>query len=83
MKNDPFRQEEFKRRLKVDYFGKAIYVVSPEDLLISKLIWIQDFQSAVQIEDIKSLLVVDSLNWEYISSWIKQLKLRTFDLINK
>lgn len=79
----PFRQEEFKRRLKVDYFGKTIYVVSPEDLLISKLIWIQDFQSAVQIEDIKSLVVIDSLDWEYISKWVKQLKLRTFDLINR
>lgn len=83
LKDDPFRLEEFRRRLKVDYFEKTIYVVSPEDLLISKLIWIQDFQSAVQIEDIKSLVVVDNLDWEYISKWVKQLKLRTFDLINR
>ena len=83
LKDDPFRLEEFRRRLRVDYFEKTIYVVSPEDLLISKLIWIQDFQSAVQMEDIKSLVIVDNLDWEYISKWIKQLKLRTFDLINK
>jgi Nucleotidyltransferase of unknown function (DUF6036) len=83
LKDDPFRQEEFKRRLKVDYFGKTVYVVSPEDLLISKLIWIQDFQSAVQIEDIKSLVFVESLDWEYISKWVKQLKLRTFELLNR
>jgi Nucleotidyltransferase of unknown function (DUF6036) len=83
LKDDPFRQEEFKRRLKVNYFGKTIYVVSPEDLLISKLIWIQDFQSAVQMEDIKSLVLVDNLDWVYISKWIKQLKLRTFDLTNR
>ena len=83
LKDDPFRLEEFNRRLKVTYFGKNIYVVSPEDLLISKLIWIQDFQSAVQIEDIKSLLVADNLDWEYIARWIKQLKLRTFDLMSK
>ena len=83
LKDDPFRLEEFRRRLKVDYFEKTIYVVSPEDLLISKLIWIQDFQSAVQMEDIKSLVVVENLDWEYISKWVKQLKLRTFDLINR
>ncbi len=83
LKDDPFRLEEFGRRVKVNYFGKTIYVVSPEDLLISKLIWIQDYQSAVQIEDIKSLVVVDGLDWEYISKWVKQLKLRTFDLINR
>jgi len=83
LKDDPFRLEEFNRRLKVSYFGKNVYVVSPEDLLISKLIWIQDLQSAVQIEDIKSLVVVDNLDWEYISKWVKHLKLRTFDLINR
>jgi hypothetical protein len=83
LKDDPFRLEEFNRRLKVNYFGKTIYAVSPEDLLISKLIWIQDFQSAVQIEDIKNLVVLDDLDWGYISKWIKQLKLRTFDLINR
>ena len=83
LKDDPFRQEEFKRRLKVSYFGKTVYVVSPEDLLISKLIWIQDFQSAVQIEDIKSLVIVESLDWEYISKWVKQLNLRTFDVLNR
>jgi Nucleotidyltransferase of unknown function (DUF6036) len=83
LKDDPFRLEEFNRRLKVTYFGKTVYVVSPEDLLLSKLIWIQDFQSAVQMEDIKSLAVVDKLDWEYISKWIKQLKLRTFDLTNR
>lgn len=70
-------------RLNVDFYGRSIYVVSPEDLLISKLIWIQDLQSAVQIEDLKSLVVVDNLDWEYISKWVKQLKLRTFDLINR
>ena len=83
LKDDPFRQEEFRRRLKVEYFGRTIYVVSPEDLLLSKLIWIQDSQSALQIEDIKNLAVIDDLDWGYISKWVKQLKLRTFELINK
>ena len=83
LKDDPFRQEEFMRRLKVTYYGKTIYVVSPEDLLLSKLIWIQDFQSPIQIEDIKNLAVIENLDWPYITKWIKQLKLRTFDIINK
>jgi hypothetical protein len=50
LKNEPFRREEFNRRKKVDFFDKTIYVVSPEDLLISKVIWIQDYQSAQQTE---------------------------------
>ena len=83
LKDDPYRQEEFSRRQKVTYIGKTIYVVSPEDLLISKLIWIQDYQSSLQIEDIKSLVIIEGLDWDYISKWIKQLKLRTFNLTNR
>lgn len=83
LKDDPYRQEEFSRRVQVNYIGKDIYVVSPEDLLISKLIWIQEYQSHLQVEDIKSLANIEGLDWDYIWKWIKQLKLRTFNLINR
>ena len=81
LKDNPFRQAEFERRIKMDYFGKSIYVVSPEDLLISKLIWIQDLQSAIQMIDIKNLTEIDNLDWGYISKWIKTLRLNTFNLL--
>src|SRR5688572_26814103 len=50
LKDEPYRQEEFARRKKIDFLNMEIYIVSAEDLLISKLIWIQELQSAVQIE---------------------------------
>ena len=80
LKNEPFRQEEFNRRKKVDFFDKTIYVVSPEDLLISKVIWIQDFQSAQQMEDIKNIASIENLDWTYIKTWINNLKLKSFNL---
>lgn len=83
LKNDEFRKEEFSRKIKMDYFGKTVYVVSPEDLLISKLIWIQEYQSPLQVEDIKNLAELDSLDWTYISKWIDKLKINTFDLIKR
>lgn len=83
LKNEPFRQEEFGRKIKMDFWGKVIYVVSPEDLLISKLIWIQELQSELQMEDIKNLARLESLDWEYISKWVGRLKLKTFNLINE
>jgi hypothetical protein len=83
LKNEPFRQEEFRRKISMDYFGKQIYVVSPEDLIISKLIWIQELQSSVQIEDIKSLVEIETLDWPYINEWVKTLKLATFGLLKK
>ncbi len=82
LKDSPFRKTEFDRRVQMDYFGKNIYVVAPEDLLISKLIWIQEIQSAVQMEDIRNLTEIESLDWTYIEKWIEELNLNTFNLLH-
>ena len=80
LKDEPFRQTEFNRKTKFDFYGVTVFIVSPEDLLLSKLIWIQDFQSTLQMEDIKNLALLPYLDWNYIRSWIQSLKLNTFKL---
>jgi hypothetical protein len=80
LKSDPYRQEEFSRRRMMEYLGRTIYVVSPEDLLISKLIWIQEMQSSLQMEDIRNLVSGSRMDKRYISKWVDRMKLRTFDL---
>lgn len=81
LKNEPFRQTEFDRRKKMKFLEMYIYVVSPEDLLLSKIIWVQDIQSGIQMDDIKFLAILDGLDWEYIKYWLDQLKLKTFNLL--
>ncbi|MBS0031377.1 DUF6036 family nucleotidyltransferase [Chitinophaga sp. 22321] len=81
LKSDPFRQMEFSRKVQIDFYGQVVYVVSVEDLLISKLIWIQTYQSPIQMEDIKNLASLDNLDWGYIKTWIDNLKLNTFNLL--
>lgn len=84
LKNHPYRKLEFERKRQVDFLDMKIFLVSPEDLLISKLIWIQELQSAVQSEDIKLLSSsYAELDWNYIHNWVKKLELNTFDLIKK
>jgi hypothetical protein len=83
LKDEPYRQEEFRRRRQIEFLDMKIYLVSPEDLLLSKIIWIQQLQSSLQAEDIKILSHVDHLDWNYIHHWIDILKLNTFDLIKK
>jgi hypothetical protein len=80
LKDEPFRQTEFSRKRSITFFGIEVYIVSPEDLLLSKLIWIQQIQSNLQLEDIKSISEIETLDWEYINYWIKDLKLNTFKL---
>jgi len=83
LKEDPYRIIEFKRRKQVDLFGMKVWLVAPEDLLLSKLIWIQEIKSAQQAEDIKLLSANKDLDWSYIRNWVEKLKLNTFDLFQR
>jgi hypothetical protein len=38
-KDTPYRRQEFSRRKKVAVDNQDLYVVSPEDLILSKLDW--------------------------------------------
>jgi hypothetical protein len=81
LKDSAFRQEEFNRRITVSFMDKLVDIVSVEDLLLSKLIWIQEIQSAIQMEDIKQLWSSESLDKYYVNKWITQMNLQTFNLI--
>ncbi len=83
LKNEPYRQAEFERRKEIDFLNMKVCIVSPEDLLLSKIIWIQELQSNIQMDDIKALKEMQGLDWNYIQYWIEALKLNTFDLLNK
>ena len=81
LKDDPFRQTEFLRQKKMKFLDMSISIVSAEDLLLSKIIWIQEIQSGIQMEDIKLLSNVENLDWNYINTWIEELNLKTFNLL--
>ena len=83
LKNEPYRFTEFERRRLIDFLDIKLYLVSPEDLIISKIIWIQELQSGLQIEDIKVLSGIKNLDWDYINKWITSLTLNTFGSITE
>lgn len=79
-KNSPFRKREFERRTRQKLFGHEAWLVSIEDLILSKLIWIQKIQSDRQKEDVKSLLE-NKVDRAYLDKWIHELKLNTFEIL--
>ncbi len=81
LKNELYRRTEFERKQQIKFFDRKIYIASVEDLLISKLVWVQDLQSAVQIDDIRNILELENLDRKYINYWVKELNLNTFNLI--
>lgn len=80
-KNTEFHRNEFERRERKSAFGFNPWVVSVEDLIISKLKWIQDLKSDTQISDIENLLSVPEIDEKYIKKWCEKLRLNTYELI--
>lgn len=80
-KNTEYRITEFERRREAIIADLTVWLVSPEDLVISKIEWIQLYQSEKQMDDIRNLLLVPDIDISYIKYWCKKLKLKTFNLI--
>ncbi len=81
MKEDDYGIEAFNRRTEMKFYGNNYFLITVEDLLISKLKWIQEIQSPIQMEDIKNLSHLDTLDWTYTNHWINKLNLNTFKLL--
>ena len=75
-KNDRYRRLEFERRRKVSVLDFTTYIVSKEDLIISKLWWAKDSRSEVQLGDVKNLLAT-GFDAGYLEHWTRELGLNS------
>lgn len=56
LKSDSYRQEEFARRRTITLGDFQTWIVSREDLILSKLLWAKDSKSEMQWRDVRNLL---------------------------
>ena len=82
-KDSDYNYCAFERREKVEFFGQQCWMISIEDLIISKIQWYNISQSEKQLEDLKFLLLDSDLDMQYINSWIFNLQLKTYGLLGK
>ena len=73
-KSSDYRRLEFERRREVKVEGVPIWIVSKEDLIISKLLWAKDSHSQLQLKDVKNLLK-SGYDDAYLKEWIDRLDL--------
>lgn len=75
-KSSPFVRSCFDRRVSVDIDGYGVWLVSPEDLIISKLDWWHRGSHKSEY-DIRAVMdgQWDRLDWNYIESWTQKLGL--------
>ncbi len=74
-KDRPFSRQEFERRRQVDAMGQILWVVSPEDTILSKLEWMKGRESDVQYSDALGVAVAQwgDLDSEYLRRWAREL----------
>ncbi len=73
-KRAAYRQQEFSRRRSIDVEGQRISIVSPEDLILSKLHWARESLSELQLSDVRNIVeAVPALDWAYMEHWSREL----------
>jgi len=71
-KDDEFQRHEFARRQRHELGGTTAWIISKEDLILSKLVWAAPSDSAFQLRDVRNLLA-SGVDDAYLSSWSARL----------
>ena len=75
-KETEYRREEFARRRAVSIAGQRVFIVSPEDLILSKLDWAKESRSEMQFTDVRNVInSVQDLDRTYLAQWADRLGL--------
>jgi hypothetical protein len=75
-KSSEYRRIEFERRQMISILDFTTFIVSKEDLIISKLFWAKDSQSELQLGDLRNLLAT-GYDTAYLRDWTHELGLDT------
>lgn len=73
-KREDYRLVEFERRQRITVQDSSLWIVSKEDLIISKLDWARQSQSERQLSDAENLLAT-GVDTDYLNLWSQKLNL--------
>ncbi len=75
-----FQQSAFENRRKIDFYGGGIWIITKEDLIVSKLLWAKESRSEKQLSDVRSL-ILSGIDTPYVEDWTQKLEI--FDLFEE
>ena len=73
-KRSEYRRVEFERRQRISILDFTTFIVSKEDLIISKLFWAKNSHSEIQLDDVKNLIAT-GYDAAYLQRWTRELGL--------
>ncbi len=76
-KKRAYSKQEFSRRTNTTLMGMSLWILSPEDSILSKLEWSKCRESQMQFKDALGVIMVqwDSLDFDYMKKWAKELRI--------
>lgn len=83
LKDDDYSQEQFARRRQVSVMGRLVWMLTPEDIILAKLLWHKISESDVQMRDVVGVWKTQSatLDLNYLRHWAARLSIA--DLLAK
>jgi hypothetical protein len=75
-KTSAYRITEFNRRQRIRIDDFEIWIVSKEDLILSKLFWAKDSHSELQLRDVRNIMAM-GCDRAYIERWTRELEVDT------
>src|SRR3989344_2321862 len=70
---DSYAELKLKRRRARSIGGYKVFFVSPEDLILAKLVWHKASGSEQQLRDVQSVILMQKkLNWPHLWKWSKR-----------
>ena len=75
LRDEEYEKQAFGRRTTIDIAGFPVQLLSPEDSVLSKLVWCRESESTLQLEDVASVMAVQwkNLDWPYVEHWVQKL----------
>ncbi len=75
LRDNPFEQAAFARRMEVNLFGAPAWIARPEDVILHKLYWNRLTSSDRHLEDAAGVYAVqeDQLDESYLRQWAVRL----------
>jgi hypothetical protein len=69
--DDEYDQERFGRRRLVRLWDRDVFIATPEDVIVTKLLWAHRAGRTKDVNDARGVVLVhsDRLDWDYIERW--------------
>jgi hypothetical protein len=71
LSDDPYDQERFQRRRRWRLLGRDVYLLTPEDVIVTKLRWAVRGGREKDIADVRDVIAIQgsAIDWPYVELW--------------